>query len=140
MTKRYEVTHVPHYISGKLVSPGQGADSIVTLPAGVRPGRWLKEVDAVVVVGGVDQFAAKHNGPGVGAGNWAVERIADGSRVSVVFKKIDGDAKAKAEAEADRLNAGGEIVLVVTDGAPSSGHDDLAVGTHHATDSNLPDA
>lgn len=142
MSKRFEVTHVQHYIGGRLVMPDMGAASIVTLPAGVRPGRWLKPLDdaPVIVVGGGDQFAAKHNGPGVGAGNWSVERIADGSRVSVVFKKSDGDAKAKAEAEAARLNAGGEIDLGVMDGAPSSAQEDLATSATSESGSNLPDA
>jgi hypothetical protein len=145
MAKRYEVTHTRHYIGGRLVSPGQGEDSIVTLDEGIEPGRWLVEVvEAAQVVAfagvGIDQFAAKHNGPGVGAGNWVVERISDGSHCSVVFKNTDGDAKAKAKAEADRLNAGGEIALVATDGAPSSGQDDLGTSTQTATDSTMPDA
>lgn len=38
--KRYEVTHVPHFIGGRLVAVGE----VVTLPEGVLPGRYLVEV------------------------------------------------------------------------------------------------
>lgn len=85
------------------------------------------------------RFKVKHNGPGpgVGVGNYAVEDTDNGSRASVVFKKADGDAKEKAEVEADRLNAGGDIDLGVTDGDPSSaqGNDATAEKKH-----DLPDA
>lgn len=116
MTKRYEVTHVAHYIGGRLVSPGE----VVTLEPGVEPGRWLKLVaeDAPAVpvpvaapAAGAAQFAAKHNGVGVGVGNYVVVRVADGSHASQVFKKDEGQAKERAEAEAERLNAGGEIAI-----------------------------
>lgn len=139
MTERYEVTHVPHYIGGRWVEPG----TIVTLRPGIRPGRWLKLVGAPAATAPSDaaaQFAAKHNGPGVGAGNWVVERIADGTRASVVFKKADGDAKEKAEAEAARLNAGGEINLVVMDDALSSGQVGFAAGASGEMGIQLPDA
>lgn len=144
MEQRYLVTHTPHYINQRMVYPDCGADSIVTLPAGVKPGRWLVlQEDAPANAPASTQtnlpelYKAKHNGPGVGAGNWAVEKVEDGSRASVVFKKDDGDAKAKAEAEAARLNAGGEIVLVVTDDALSSGQNDLPASTQTT---ELPDA
>lgn len=144
MSARYLVTHTPHYINQRMVQPDCGADSIVTLPPGVKPGRWLVlQEDAPPAAPASTQtnlpelFKAKHNGPGVGAGNWAVEKIEDGSRASVVFKKDDGDAKAKAEAEAARLNAGGEIDLGATDSAPSSAQEDLTASTQ--TD-DLPDA
>lgn len=138
MTKRYEVTHVPHYIGQRWVEPGE----VVTLDPGITPGRWLKLVgeDGSTVAAGVAQFAAKHNGKGVGVGNYVVERIADGSYASRVFKKDDGQAKELAEAEAERLNAGGEIAQVATDSAPSSGLDELGTSTQIAPGSGLPDA
>lgn len=135
MSERYLVTHVPHFIGGVMVHPGYGDKSIVTLPPGVKPGRWLVPVDAEPADS--LKFKARHNGPGVGAGNWAVENVEDGSRASVVFKKADGEAKEKAEAEAARLNAGGEIVLVITDDALSSGQDDPPTS---ASSDQLPDA
>ena len=138
---RYEVTHVTHFIGGRLVEPGRDEDSIVDLPAGVKPGRWLTPVTApssaqVDAGDAAALFAVKHGG----AGNWVVERIADGSRASVVFKKADGEAKEKAEAEAARLNAGGEINLGGTDAAPSSAQVDPAAGTEGGVGSELPDA
>lgn len=45
----------------------------------------------------------------VGGGNWEV--LANGERVGEMYRKADGDAKEKAQAEADRLNAGGEPPL-----------------------------
>lgn len=116
MTKRYEVTHVAHYIGGRLVSPGE----VVTLATGITPGRWLKlvaedapaaPVPVAAPAAGAAQFAAKHNGVGVGVGNYVVVRVADGSHASQVFKKDDGQAKERAEAEAERLNAGGEVAI-----------------------------
>lgn len=133
MSKRYLVTHVPHYIGQRLVQPGE----TVTLPDGVEPGRWLLEAGAAQEAKSAAKYRARHNGPGVGAGNWVVENIDDGSHASVVFNKVDGDAKAKAEAEADRLNAGGEISLGGTDTALSSAQADPLAG---AQGDDLPDA
>lgn len=134
MTNRYEVTHVAHYIGGRLVSPGE----VVTLEPGVEPGRWLKLVaeDAPTVVvaaaapaaapaAGAAQFAAKHNGVGVGVGNYVVVRVADGSHASQVFKKDDGQAKERAEAEAERLNAGGEIAIAPVAAPSATGQEGL---------------
>ncbi|MNR20785.1 hypothetical protein D3C85_1376480 [compost metagenome] len=135
MTERYEVTHVPHYIGQRLVQPGE----IVTLPAGVKPGRWLKLVGATAPAKAESEaalFAVKHNG----AGNWVVERIADGSRASVVFKKAEGDAKERAEAEAARLNAGGEVNLGGTEAESSSDPVGPAAGTQGEAGTELPDA
>lgn len=137
--KRYEVLE-RSFLGGRLYHPG----SFFVGDVGI-PGKHLREVGGAVQASApagkqtstAELFKAKHNGPGVGAGNWAVEKIEDGSRASVVFKKDDGDAKAKAEAEAARLNAGGEIDLGATDSAPSSAQEDLTAGTQ--TD-DLPDA
>jgi hypothetical protein len=140
MSARYLVTHTPHYITQRMVHPDCGADSTVTLPEGEKPGRWLvlqEEAPATAPASPKttppELFKAKHNG----GGRWVVENTEDGSRASVVFEKDDGDAKAKAEAEAARLNAGGEISLGATDSAPSSAQTDPAASTQN---DDLPDA
>lgn len=138
MSKRYRVTHSPHYIGARLVYPDQGANSIVELPEGVKPGRWLVAVDDAPAVAltpasaPAGRYIAKH----VGGGHYHVEGVDDGERASVVFKRDDGDAKAKAEAEAARLNAGGELQLETED-APPPWPDDAPAGTG---DDDLPDA
>lgn len=38
---RYEVTHAPHFIAGRLRAVGE----VVELPAGVDPGRYLKAIE-----------------------------------------------------------------------------------------------
>lgn len=130
MSKRYEVTHVPHYIGGRLVYPGQGEDSIVTLPKGVEPGRWLVEVGK----------APKREEPKsntqeplyrvdhISRGDYHVVRVSDEERSSVVFSNTgkQGEAKELAEAEAERLNNGGVPKLEVPESSD--------------TDSGLPDA
>lgn len=141
MSKRYLVTRTPHYIGQRMVNPDRGAESIVTLPEGVKPGRWLVPLDDAPAVTpvpaapiqAVERFKARHNG----GGRWLVENIDDGSRASVVFDKDEGDAKAKAEAEAARLNAGGEIHLGVMDGDLSSAQEDSPAGIQTG---DLPDA
>lgn len=138
MSKRYLVTHTKHFIGGLMVYPDRGADSIVTLPVGVKPGRWLVAVDdapaaaAAYPAPPAGRYIAKH----VGGGHYHVEGVDDGERASVVFKRDDGDAKAKAEAEAARLNAGGELQLETED-APPPWPDDAPAGTG---DDDLPDA
>jgi hypothetical protein len=44
MSQQYRVTHVPHYIGGRLVYPDRGDESLVTLEKGVEPGQWLEKV------------------------------------------------------------------------------------------------
>lgn len=127
---RYLVTHAPHFIGQRIVEPGE----IVTLPEGVKPGRWLIPQAADVSVQAADMYQARH----IGGGSWAVENSEDGSRASVVFSKDKGDAKALAQAEAARLNAGGAIILGATDSAPSSAQDDAPAGTTNPGE--LPDA
>lgn len=140
MTNRYEVTHVPHYIGQRWVEPGE----VVTLAPGITPGRWLKPVaeDAPAVpvpvaapAAGATQFAAKHNGVGVGVGNYVVVRVADGSHASQVFKKDEGQAKERAEAEAERLNAGGEVAIAPIAAPAATGQEGLP-----PTGDGLPDA
>lgn len=132
MADRYRVTHVPHFIGGRLVHPDQGEASIVTLPDGVEPGRWLELVSGSATKAREDgdvvaAFEAKH----IAGGRWAVVQISDGSRASRLFTKdADGDAKAAAEAEAKRLNDGGQIDLGSVP-APAEGDGDGG---------NLPDA
>lgn len=137
MDKRYRVTHVPHYIGSRLVQPDQGEASIVTLPAGIRPGRWLVPLDAEAkaqVAGGTSEvaaFMAKH----IAGGSYAVVQVSDGSRASRLFKKTEeGGAQALAEAEAKRLNDGGAIELEQIDPPPTGDDNHAGDGT------NLPDA
>jgi hypothetical protein len=143
MTQRYLVTHTVHFINGALVHPDQGDASVVTLPAGVEPGRWLVPVDsgskgiASASIPTIERYKAKHNG----GGRWIVENVDDGSRASVVFEKDEGDAKAKAEAEAARLNAGGDLDLGDKDVEPSSGQVEADAGTQQDEHGgSLPDA
>jgi hypothetical protein len=44
MSQQYRVTHVPHYIGGRLVYPDRGDESLVTLEPGIEPGQWLEKV------------------------------------------------------------------------------------------------
>lgn len=54
------------------------------------------------------QYGAKHHG----GGSWVVIDLATQELASVVFKKgAAGEAEGLAKAEANRLNAGGTIVL-----------------------------
>ena len=76
-------------------------------------------------------FTIKH----VPAGNWAVVNK-DGERVSTVFKKDDGNAKELAQAEAIRLNAGGQPVMP----GPSGGGAKPETADEDQEDPNLPDA
>lgn len=137
MPKEYRVTELS-YINGRLYQKGE----VVTLEID-SPGRNLELVSGVAVAAaapaaGAAQFAAKHNGVGVGVGNYVVVRVADGSHASQVFKKDDGQAKERAEAEAERLNAGGEIAIapVAAPAAPvTTGQEGLP-----PTGDGLPDA
>lgn len=143
MTDRYRVTHVPHFIGQRLVYPDMGDDSIVTLPDGVKPGRWLVKVG--------EQAAAPAATSSAPVGGFTIDHIsrgdyvvlgADGERASVVFKNtgVQGEAKQLAEAEAARLNAGGAIKLEATEpAATSSGQVDPSTGTQPSAD-DLPDA
>ena len=133
MTKRYLVTHVAHYIGQRLVQPDRGDASIVTLPEGVSPGKYLVEVDGGAVaapaapVDLVGPFKIKHNG----GGNFVV-LDANSVQVGDVYKKdADDAAKAKtdAQAEADRLNGAGTPAAPV-DPTPAA----------DPTGTNLPDA
>lgn len=128
---RYLVTHVPHYIGGQYVEIG----GVVTLPVGVKAGRWLKPLDDQQGADSAptEKFKARHNG----GGRWVVEDTDNGSRVAL-FEKDEGDAKAKAEAEAARLNAGGEVGLLGKEAETSSVQDDQAAGATQA--GVLPDA
>lgn len=72
-------------------------------------------------------FCIKH----VGGGNYIVVKNDDDSRASVMFKKgAKGEAEGLAQAEANRLNAGGAMVL---EAAPQQ-------ETEPKGDVNLPDA
>ena len=102
MAKRYEVTHVPHFIDGRMIYPGQGEASIVELPKGVSPGRWLVEVSkkgrAAKESDDQSDFSVKHKG----GGRWGVVD-ADGEWVGDFIGTED-----EAKAESERLQEGGE--------------------------------
>lgn len=124
MSNRYRVTHVAHYIGGRLVHPDRGDESIVTLPAGIEPGRWLQPLDATSVATTVNREAAKaFEAKHIAGGRYAVIQISDGTRASRLFTAEDGDAKAAAQAEAQRLNEGGQIDLgtLPADGGDGAG-------------------
>lgn len=127
MTKRYEITGVPHYIGGRL----RGVGDIVTLPEGISPGRHLVEVGGGAQAAADDAaqeavgpFKIKHNG----GGNFVV-MDSKGMQVGDVFKKDADDAakaKTEAQAQADLLNGPTEPVGEVGGGVQ--------------LDSQLPDA
>lgn len=89
---------------------------------------WMQKVDAGAKETPPQEllFGIKH----VGAGNWIAVKNDDDSRASRMFKKDDGNAKDLAQAEANRLNAGGDMLL---DAVPQQETDPKG-------DVNLPDA
>lgn len=120
MTQRYEVTHIQHYIGGRLRQPGE----VVTLPDGVTPGRHLVKVGGAAAV----EPVAPEAGPGYSIkhhfqGSWkVVDR--NGDQVGEVFAAHLGDkeaAKEAAQTEANRLNG-------------------VSEQTPEEVDPNLPDA
>ena len=73
------------------------------------------------------QYGPKHHG----GGSWVVIDLTTEQLASVVFKKgATGEAQALAQAEANRLNAGGELLLE-TSPAPAQ---------EEGTGADLPDA
>lgn len=103
MAKLYEVTHVQHFINGRLVQPGE----VVELPKGVEPGRYLKPVGGSKSKEADEEttprFTAKHHSHGD-------FKVIDenGEQVGELFAADPDDkekAKAAAQAEAERLNA-----------------------------------
>lgn len=80
-------------------------------------------------------FTIKH----VPAGNWTV-LDKDGERVSRVFKKDEGNAKELAQAEAIRLNAGGDPVLPGPSGGGAKPDAESETQEEDQEDPNLPDA
>ncbi len=110
MRKLYKVTHVPHFIGGRMVYPDRGQESITELPEGVEPGRWLEEVKGGKAQpakkqgeqqdddgDAAPQYKAKHNG-----GGRYVILDANGEK----FSDFTGN-KEEALAEEERLNKGG---------------------------------
>lgn len=127
MTKTYIVTE-RSFIDGALREPGYETTSVVG-----EPGPNLKLKGGKAAVAGqpseapavVAAFEAKH----IAGGRYAVIQISDGTRASRLFTAKDGDAKAAAQAEAQRLNEGGQIDLGTL---PADGGDGAG--------GNLPDA
>lgn len=89
--------------------------------------KWMEKVDAGTQE--TEPAKLKYGIKSNGGGRWIVVSNEDDSRASVTFKPDQGDAKALAQAEANRLNAGGELLL---DAVPQQ-HDADGGG-------NLPDA
>jgi hypothetical protein len=127
MSKRYLVTNIVHFIGGRLVYPDQGEASIVTLEKGIEPGKYLVEVGASAPAAAPQEVVLTYSAKHIGRGDYVVERIADEARVSKVFSNtgVQGEAKEQAEAEADRLNKGGELSLEPTPDPVPGGDADL---------------
>lgn len=96
---------------------------------------WMTPVDgeapkaAVPAVKSEEAKAPRYSINHVGGGNWEV--LESGERVGEMYRKADGDAKEKAQAEADRLNAGGE---------PSKAEEPPPEQSEPETSDGLPDA
>ncbi len=93
--------------------------------------RWMEKVDAGVQE--TEPVRLKYGIKSNGGGRWIVVSNEDDSRASVAFQPNPADkeeAKALAQAEANRLNAGGTPVL---ESAPQSEEEQKA-------DETLPDA
>jgi hypothetical protein len=118
---------------GRLIERGEvftvsGADAFTS--------KWMEKVDDPETPLPELKYGIKSNG----GGRWIVELLENGARSSVTYSKEQGDSKALAQAEANRLNAGGELILAVSDGLHSSDLDELGASTQPATASGLPDA
>lgn len=112
MTKTYIVTE-RSFIDGALREPGYETTSALEAPG---PNLRLKDSGQKLaastapdapLASTVAAFEAKH----IAGGRYAVVQISDGSRASKLYSKDEGDPKALAEAEAERLNAGGQLDL-----------------------------
>ncbi|MGL4315339.1 MAG: hypothetical protein ACRCTL_01795 [Pseudomonas sp.] len=125
MSEAIKVRATAQGFLGKLIEEGE-VFTISTEEA--FAGSWMEMVDATekVTPSQVLQFGIKH----VGAGNWIAVNNADDSRASRMFRKDDGNARDLAQAEANRLNAGGAILLDAVPQKEDVSNDDV----------NLPDA
>lgn len=126
MSESIKVRATAQGFLGKLREPGE---VFVIDSEKAFAGSWMEKVDGAVkeTAAPTLQFAVKH----VGGGNWIVVKNEDGSRASRMFKKgAKGEAEGLAQAEAERLNAGGQMLL---DAVPQQ-------ETKQVGDVNLPDA
>lgn len=89
---------------------------------------WMqKDDESAEVAKPALQYGPKHHG----GGNWVVIDLATEQLASVVFKKgATGEAQALAQAEANRLNAGGTMLL---EASPATAQEE-------GTGVDLPDA
>lgn len=89
---------------------------------------WMKKAgEGAEVQAPALQYGAKHHG----GGSWVVIDLATQELASVVFKKgATGEAEGLAKSEANRLNAGGTIVLETSP----------ATAQEEGTGADLPDA
>ena len=115
--KQYRVTHIRHFIGGRMVFPDRGDASIVTLPKGVEPGKHLVELKGTAEPAATTPhnpatkgFVAKH----AGGGHYRIED-AQGERVG----DFSG-TKEEAEAEAARMNAGDPDLDDLDNGLPDA--------------------
>jgi hypothetical protein len=123
--KQIRVRAIAQGFMGKLIESGEVFT--VESAAAYAPS-WMEKVDAETQESAPQslKYGIKSNG----GGRWIVVSNEDDSRASVAFKPDQGDAKALAQAEANRLNAGGTPVL---ESAPQSEEEQKA-------DETLPDA
>lgn len=89
---------------------------------------WMKKAgEGAEVQAPALQYGAKHHG----GGSWVVIDLATQEMASVVFKKgATGEAEGLAKAEANRLNAGGTMLL---EASPATAQEE-------GTGADLPDA
>lgn len=89
---------------------------------------WMKKAgEGAEVQAPALQYGAKHHG----GGSWVVIDLATQELASVVFKKgATGEAEGLAKAEANRLNAGGTMLL---EASPATAQEE-------GTGADLPDA
>lgn len=89
---------------------------------------WMKKAgEGAGVQAPALQYGAKHHG----GGSWVVIDLATQELASVVFKKgATGEAEGLAKAEANRLNAGGTMLL---EASPATAQEE-------GTGADLPDA
>lgn len=90
---------------GRLIEAGE----VFTVSESQFSASWMVKVDESTAE--TPAQALKYGVKSNGGGRWIVVNNDDDSRASMAFKPDQGDAKALAQAEANRLNAGGLPVL-----------------------------
>lgn len=121
------------YYGGKIQEPPEAGGEPFHIISESHLGKWMQpqgwkpsvatKPETTTSQGGGDSYTAKHNG----GGRWIVVG-ADGEKVG----DFVGHSKEEAQAEADRLTAGGAPFVKADDTTSQGGGDD--------EDANLPDA